>query len=479
MAINPTAPGVYIQEISTLPPSVAPVATAIPAFIGYTEKAIIDGVAWTYPLSPTDPKPAPPVRISSMVEFEAIFGGPFAEKFDVVVSGTSPNFTVALTPKSITTPSDAISNYILYYQMQMYFGNGGGPCYVISADKFPTTATTISSTQLIAGIKRAEEVDEITLLVTPEAIKTSRNAIYTAMLDQCARLQDRFAILDTEVDTGNVSTDLSGFRGTDTGNNNLRYGAAYYPSLSTSLALRVLDTNIKTTAGSAAPYVSISIDNLLVTGTTLNIPLYNQIKAALDSAYGNLVLYPSGAMAGIYAAVDRTRGVWKAPANVSVNLVNKPTVIIDEDDNGLMNVHTSGKSVNAIRQFTDKGTLVWGARTLAGNDNEWRYVNVRRFFNYAEESIRKATEAVVFEPNDANTWLRVKGTITNFLTNEWRNGALVGAKPEHAFFVKVGLNETMSAQDILEGKLIIQVGMAVSRPAEFIILQFMHKLQEA
>ncbi|MDD1616996.1 MAG: putative phage tail sheath protein FI, partial [Methylococcaceae bacterium NSP1-2] len=129
----------------------------------------------------------------------------------------------------------------------------------------------------------------------------------------------------------------------------------------------------------------------------------------------------------------------------------------------------SGKSINAIRSFTGKGTLVFGARTLAGNDNEWRYVSVRRFFNFVEESVKKATEAFVFEPNDANTWVRVQAMIENFLTVLWRQGALQG----------VGLGKTMTPLDILEGRLIIEIGMAAVRPAEFIILRFSHKLAES
>ncbi len=144
-----------------------------------------------------------------------------------------------------------------------------------------------------------------------------------------------------------------------------------------------------------------------------------------------------------------------------------------------MNKPSNGKAVNAIRSFTGRGILVWGARTLAGNDNEWRYVPVRRLFIYVEESIKKATEFVVFEPNDGNTWLRVKTMIQNFLLNLWKDGALAGAVPDDAFFVKVGLGETMTSQDILEGKLIIEIGMAAVRPAEFIILKFSHKLQES
>ncbi|MNR20718.1 Phage tail sheath protein [compost metagenome] len=123
--------------------------------------------------------------------------------------------------------------------------------------------------------------------------------------------------------------------------------------------------------------------------------------------------------------------------------------------------------------------MVWGSRTLAGNDSEWRYVPVRRFFNMAEESIKKATEQFVFEPNDANTWIRVRAMIENFLILQWRAGALAGAKPEQAFYVRIGLGQTMSAMDILDGKMIIEIGLAVVRPAEFIILRFSHKMQES
>ena len=138
---------------------------------------------------------------------------------------------------------------------------------------------------------------------------------------------------------------------------------------------------------------------------------------------------------------------------------------------------TAGKSINAIRAFVGKGTLVWGARTLAGNDNEWRYVSVRRFFNMVEESIKKSTYWAVFEPNDANTWVKVRGMIENFLTQKWREGALAGATTKDAFFVRCGLGVTMNAQDILEGRMNVEIGMAVVRPAEFIILKFSHKLQ--
>ncbi|MEO0584200.1 MAG: phage tail sheath C-terminal domain-containing protein, partial [Bacteroidota bacterium] len=214
------------------------------------------------------------------------------------------------------------------------------------------------------------------------------------------------------------------------------------------------------------------------TSLVLQLPTVKNVMESLQSKF--FILPPSGAIAGIYASVDNSRGVFKAPANISLNSVVGPVAQVTVGDQDRLNVDVNaGKSINAIRTFTGKGTLVWGARTMAGNDNEWRYVPVRRFFIFAEESIKKATEPFVFEPNDANTWAKVKSMITNFLTIQWRDGALQGAKPEQAFYVKIGLGETMTAQDILEGRMIVEIGMAVVRPAEFIILRFAHKLPEA
>ncbi|GAA3511972.1 hypothetical protein GCM10022393_27110 [Aquimarina addita] len=207
-------------------------------------------------------------------------------------------------------------------------------------------------------------------------------------------------------------------------------------------------------------------------------PLYSSILTGIKQH--GVVLPPSGAIAGIYAKVDNLRGVWKAPANVGLNSVNEPVVKLSSKDQEGLNIdEIAGKSINVIRAFTGRGNLVWGARTLAGNDNEWRYVPVRRFFNMVEESVKKATEQFVFEANDANTWVRIRSMIENFLTNQWRAGALAGAKTDDAFYVRVGLGQTMTAQDILNGILNVEIGMAAVRPAEFIVLKFSHKLQES
>jgi phage tail sheath protein FI len=184
-------------------------------------------------------------------------------------------------------------------------------------------------------------------------------------------------------------------------------------------------------------------------------------------------------MAGVYTMVDNSRGVWKAPANVSLNAVVSPAVNINHEEQEDLNVTTQGKSINAIRTFIGEGTLVWGARTLDGNSLDWRYINVRRTMIMLEESIRLATKAYVFEPNVANTWVTIKSMIRNFLTGIWKRGGLAGAVPDDAFSVFVGLGETMTAEDILEGILRVTVLVAVSRPAEFIEITFQQQMQKS
>lgn len=206
--------------------------------------------------------------------------------------------------------------------------------------------------------------------------------------------------------------------------------------------------------------------------------VYSNIKSAVGNS--GLTVSPSPTIAGVYAATDGARGVWKAPANVALNNVIKPTVAIDDNTQAGLNIDTNaGKSINAIRFFTGKGNLVWGARTLTGNDNNWRYVSVRRTYIMVETSTKNAAFQFVFEPNDIHTWLKVKAMIQNFLYELWQEGALAGVKPEQAYYVSVGLGQTMTSQDILEGRMIIEIGMAVVRPAEFIILRFTQIQQQS
>lgn len=457
-------PGVYIEKVSVLPPSVAEVETAIPAFIGYTEKAVggsgIDLIN-------------KPTRITSKTEYETYFGGPHAEQISINVDDdTNGGFTAKVDQTDL--------NYLLCYCIRQFFDNGGGPCYIVSVGSY---AEAVSDTALISGLDQICKLDEPTLIVIPEAVKISRAPGYAnvvqAVLKQCGDLGDRFGIFD--VYGGENRLDKAGWEGSRElfANSNLSYGAAYYPFLRTALKLHVavndegiFGENVKIRyPASSARMAAVELTNLLKE----NPALYNFVRSILDKIY--VTLPASAAVAGVYAATDDTRGVWKAPANVSLNGVIEPAVKIDSEEQAGMNVDiVSGKSINAIRLFPGKGTMIWGARTLAGNDNEWRYIPVRRFFNMVEESVKESSKWVVFEPNDANTWVKVKAMIENYLTQKWRDGALAGAKPEEAFFVKCGLGSTMTSQDLSDGRLIILIGMAVVRPAEFIILKISHKL---
>jgi uncharacterized protein len=189
------------------------------------------------------------------------------------------------------------------------------------------------------------------------------------------------------------------------------------------------------------------------------------------------VLPPSAAMAGLFTTVDNTRGVWKAPANVSVNSVVSPCVSISSTQQEDLNVTVSGKSINAIRAFTGEGALVWGARTLDGNSLDYRYINVRRTLIMIEESIRLAVKRYVFEPNTANTWVTVKSMIENFLVNVWKRGGLAGASPEDAFSVLIGLGQTMTPQEVADGVMRVTLLVALVRPAEFIEITFQQQMQ--
>jgi uncharacterized protein len=480
-------PGVYVEEISTLPPSVAEVETAIPAFIGFTEKGTVNV----------------PQRINSLVDYQLYFGSAEPER----------NITVNIqndVVTSVTMDTARRSKNILFYAMQLYFANGGGPCYIIPTGNF-NDSTAPTADMYRAALEAAGREDEPTLLVFPDAPYMIRDNYYNLVIDaleQCRLLKDRFVIIDV-LNNGNndIRAAAEEFRRIGTRAENAKYGAAYYPYLNTSIPYIYDEASINITGsvtGRTAPAIAAVVEQPTAgTETTegdtgggggggrrsrtaaaetrlsfATLPNATQNLVKLKIAELGVELTPSAAVAGVYASVDSSRGVWKAPANVSLNYVKGPLVKITDREQDDLNIDVNdGKSINAIRSFIGKGTKIWGARTLAGNDNEWRYVNVRRFFNMVQESVKKSTYWAVFEPNDINTWTRVRAMIENYLILKWKDGALAGAKPNDAFFVRVGLNQTMTAQDILEGRMIIEIGLAAVRPAEFIIMNFSHKLQ--
>ena len=261
------------------------------------------------------------------------------------------------------------------------------------------------------GLTGLAEIDEISIVYSPNALTVQ--GLASALISHCETLKDRFAIIDAEQGSSNISA-INPRNKYDT-----KYAAFYYPWI------KVVNPE---------------------TGLLQLVP-------------------PGGHIAGIYARTDTERGVHKAPANETVRGIAGLEFIINKQEQDILNP----RGVNCIRAFPGRGIRVWGARTLS-SDPLWKYINVRRLFLFLEESIEEGTQWVVFEPNDEKLWARVKQSITNFLTKVWKDGALMGTTPEEAFFVKCD-RTTMTQDDIDNGRLICIIGVAPVKPAEFVIFR--------
>jgi len=496
-------PGVYIEEKNAFPGSAVAVNTAVPVFIGYTETAIRNGKDLT----------GSPVRISSFAEYHEIFGGGFKHKYKIEIAGKNASNT--FTSNNVKYVLSTKNRFYLYDAMRLFYSNGGADCYIFSVGGYfekdsntglntetvnKVSKDTLSSDKVWYELKKEIEP---TLIVIPDAVScadgdknTDFYSIYQQVLNHCANMQSCFGIFDV-LDGELADNVVENFR-TGIGTTFLNYGAAYYPWLKTAVvpASEIDHLNIDETSAGAltleqllnndgqAKNVIAGIRNnigdtksqhqgLLASSPTY-VSIINEIRSNLNT------LPPSAAMAGIYTLIDNSRGVWKAPANVSVSNVSAPTVNVTHEQQADLNVSpTTGKSINVIRPFPGIGTLVWGGRTLDGNSQDWRYINVRRTIIMIEQSLKLAIRAYVFEPNTADTWITISSMINNFLNNLWKQGALAGAAPEQAFDVQVGLGTTMTPTDILDGKMLITVRLAISRPAEFIILTFQQMQQQS
>lgn len=417
-------------------------------------------------------------RISSLSEFETVFGNANASSFSINANFDAVANTWSLSALERSAPAPG-QDFILYYSLSMYFQNGGDSCYVVSIGNFSDAGNT--SAPYLAGLSALEREDEPTLIVFPDAAQNLSSPDYYRVcqdaLKQCAQRGDRFTLIDaqetdTQDNTVAGSSPVERLRnslGTD-----LAYGAAYTPYLDTSVVYATIDADVR--IHGIVPYGGNgdAIATLESIEDTKPV-LFSTIKAELNKQ--RVTLPPSGAIAGVYVRVDQNRGVWKAPANEGLNGVVGPARDIDDNEQETLNVDVvGGKSINAVRHFSGRGTLVWGARTLAGNDAEWRHISVRRFFNMLDESCRKSTEFVVFEQNEASTWSKVEAMLENYMQSLWRSGALQGSAEKDAYFVNVGLGKTMTQQDILDGRLVIEIGAAMVRPAEFIVLRIVHRL---
>ena len=450
-----TTPGVYIEEIPHLPPSIASVETAIPAFIGYTEKA--------QEKEPNDLRNKPKL-ISSLVEYEGFFG--FAKPETGITVNISDTGGVIKTKTSL---NDRL-NYIMYYSLQLFFANGGSDCFIVSVGDYSPGGKPGKET-LRMGFDAIANTKEVTLILFPDALNLAAAEDYYLLhknaIAQSHDLRNRFVVMDVFMNPAltneeNISIARSLVTGTTS---ELSYAAMYYPRIFTSIKYSYQESSVKIIVEGDHSY-----EGTLAECKENHLDYYLAAKKSIDDM--ELLLPSSSAIAGKYAEVDNSRGVWKAPANVNIDLALRPEVLVTDAEQERLNVDPDGKSINVIRSFPGRGpAIIWGARTLAGNDNEWRYVPVRRFFIMIEESIKNALVQFAFEPNDTNTWVRIRSMIENYLTQQWKAGALQGSSTKEAFYVHVGLGQTMTEQDVLEGRMIVEIGMATVRPAEFIILK--------
>ncbi len=298
---------------------------------------------------------------------------------------------------------------------------------VEKSTKLPAVQTThfVGDVGERTGLEGMEISDDVTMLLCPDIMaayqqgildKDGVKAVQTAMIAHCERMGNRMAIIDPL--PGLSPQEVKKWRERDT-NYDSAYATLYYPW--------------------------ISIDG--PDGKPMEVP-------------------PCGHVAGVWARSDTERGVHKAPANEVVRGALNPAVQVTKGEQDLLNP----VGVNCIRSFVGRGIRIWGARTLS-SDPAWRYVNVRRLFNYVEASIERGTQWVVFEPNDPDLWSRVKRDVGAFLTGVWRDGALFGLTPDEAFFVKCdGENNPADTRD--RGLLFIDIGLAPVKPAEFVVFRF-------
>jgi phage tail sheath protein FI len=347
------------------------------------------------------------------------------------------------------TFGEFIEGSFLAHAVYGYFHNGGGTCYIVRIEQEAPEAApppaegeaaaparrrgkaTVSASAFIGdaakrtGLGGLEAVEEITMVVVPDLMAAFQQgaltmadvqAVQSAMMAHCEKMKDRFAILDAP--PGLTPQQVKAWR-TDEVKYDSKYGALYYPWIQVSNPLN---------------------------GKPLFIP-------------------PSGHVAGVYARSDAERGVHKAPANEIVRGALGLAVQVTKEEQDILNP----AGVNCIRAFPGRGIRIWGARTLS-SDPSWRYINVRRLFNYVEESIELGTQWVVFEPNDIDLWERVKRDITAFLTRVWRDGALFGTTPSEAFYVKC--DAELNPPEVRDaGILIIEIGLAPVKPAEFVVFR--------
>lgn len=520
-------PAIALPVDASGPQAAPPVATAVPAFIGCTQRAD-DGHGRSLV--------GTPVRITSHAEFLAYFAeadaasAPVRPQYHLVpqgvplesmpLEGTPPKTAAQLVigNQRFAVLPDPGTLYHLHRSVALFYANGGGDAWIVSAGlcgpatgQPVETASTLpvnpnlSLAALLQALDALRDQTEPTLYVCPDAtlLSPQDNAtLMQAMLAQADALGTALCLLDVingdHPTADGYTQDIAAFRQA-TGNVGLDRGACYYPFIVTNgliddaidfthlfggdtkrlAALLELGDGpdpavapILAAIGTAAPADRAALQAKLFATSRTYASIVQVVQTAADTVPA------SGAMAGVYANNDNTQGVWTAPANTGiVGVTDLPFLLNDAQQAGLNVDPVTGKSINAIRSFASRGIVVWGARTLDGNSQDWRYVHVRRTMDYINATLREIMRACVFMPNDANTWSLVNMQAAAFLTELWRQGGLVGATPSDAFSVATGLGTTMTAQDLLDGYMRLTAQVAVMRPAEFLVTTLEQQMQ--
>lgn len=502
-------PGVYVKEISLAAPSIEALPTAVPTFIGYTPRCEIRGKSCRYA----------PIKIQSLDAFVRIFGkahsadGSGKPSFHLEPANVpSPLDSVDIHGTTYSIIPDASTVYYLYDSLRLFFENGGGEAYVVSTGPIekPSSAPAtnpgslvnpnVRLADLLAGLAALKGEAELTLYACPDAslLTPADNAtLMQRMLQQNAKTRSAVSLLDVPEGRAPEPTaylnGIAAFR-SRLGNQHLSFGIAYYPFLNANIVQPeeidhrnlfqgdlsqlepLLDppghpnraaAKLLGLLENASPKKSLLSEyeeKLEVASDT-----YRRIKDSVRQAANRLP--PTGAIAGVIAKTDQSRGVWKAPANVALHCVSNLSIQLTSSQQAPLNIDPNeGKSINAIRKITGRGILIWGARTLAGNDPALRFIPARRMLLFLERSILRGLKPFVFEPNDANTWSSIRQVIEDFLRQLWRSGAFAGYSERDAFNVQCGLGSTMTPSDLSAHRIKIQVAVALQRPAEFSVL---------
>lgn len=458
MPTDTTVPGVYIEENASPAMSVSAGATAVPLFVAR--------------FTPLKPELAGAItRIGSWLDYTTLFDSNVPSSATVTVTSTEvkPPPASEKTKKASSTVAardgEATTEYTYQINdielvdptasvaLRLYFQNGGGPCYLYPLE------TSDDNGKLAALPGLIDEVGAITLLACPDPDEAYRTAVYGALAASLGLHKGYFLLADSA--NGDAPSAVSGSAQV----------AVYYPNLEMPHTRTLGDKQVAITGYTAGKGTTIAT---LADLRTANADFAGVIDKALTGYLSApLSLPPSALMAGVYGKTDGERGVWKAPANVVLNGVSDVSVRVTNEQQAALNP----KGINVIRHFSDRGLVVWGSRTQK-DDDDWRYIPVRRLFDAAERDIKKALQPMVFEPNNQPTWKRVQAAIDNYLYRLWQQGALAGNKAEEAYFVRVGKGVTMTQDEINQGQMIIQVGMAAVRPAEFIILKFTQDMSQ-